>query len=245
MKLIKYLTDNNLGSRRACHLYIVNERIKVNDTIELRPSREIDPSEDKIEFDDKKLKPPKTEYYYILMNKPEKTICTKSDKSKRTTVYDLIHHKYLSKANIATIGRLDFKTKGLLLLTNDGDTANKIIHPKYKIKKIYQVEIKGTLKDDIITLMKRGIVMDKERLKFYDVQVVKPSFKTSIIEVTLTEGKNREIRRMFAFFKIKIKKLTRIAIGDLYLKNIKEGDYKLIKKRVIDTLILNSEKSKK
>lgn len=232
------------GSRRECQKILVEDRISVNGELENRPSLEIIPGKDEIRLDTKILKPGEKEYYYILMNKPLNVICSHKDPAGRNSVYDLLHHKYLSKAGLFSIGRLDYRTSGLIFLTNDGDFAQILAHPKTRVVKTYIVKLKGIPDEQVLKMLNRGVRMGRsksgkggELLKCHSAEVIGRGPKDCALKIELTEGKNREIRRLMAFFKLKIKSLQRIRIGNFTLKGINEGDYRLVKKSDIQKFL--------
>ena len=231
MKLIRFLVAAGCGSRRVCQRFLVEDRVSVNGTVCRQPSLEVDPARDHVTLDGKPLKQALKEPAYLLLNKPKGYLCTRDDPKGRPTVYDLIKHRALSEAGIFTAGRLDFNTTGLVVMTNDGDFANILTHPRYGVVKQYIAEVKGRPDDDLLQRTVKGVVMDGERLRFNRILILKPGSKTTVLKIWLNEGKNQEIRRMFAFFNVKIRTLKRVRVGDFDLKDLREGQYRLLKRQ--------------
>ncbi len=234
IKLIKYLVLSGAGSRRECQRFLVEDRVTVNGKANHQPSFSVDPEKDNISLDGKALHVDKTEFAYVKLHKPKGTICSHEDEHGRKTIYSLLRHKNLSKAGLFSAGRLDFNTTGLLILTNDGQFAQLLTHPRYDVKKEYIVQIKRTLDKDLIRRMLKGVKMDEETLKFDKLHVLSESSSGAVIKVVLNEGKNREIRKMMQFFKVTIRSIHRIKMGPFSLDKLKEGQYELIRKSEVD-----------
>ncbi len=234
IKLIKYLVIAGAGSRRECQRLLVDDRVTVNGQPVHQPSMSIDPQKDKITLDKRLLKVEAPDFYYVLLNKPVATICSHNDDKGRKTIYSLIKHKYLSEAGLFSAGRLDYNTSGLIILTNDGEFANLLTHPRYEVKKEYIVEIKRPLDADLIRRMLRGVRIDEEILKFEKIYVLKTGKKGAIVKIILNEGKNREIRRMMQFFNVTIRSIHRTKMGPFVLGDLLNGEYKLMKKSEIE-----------
>jgi pseudouridine synthase len=250
IKLIRFLAGQGCGSRRVCQRLLVEDRVSVNGATVRQPSLPVDPEKDSVTVDGKIIRPAVRDKVYLLLNKPKGILCTREDPKGRPTVYGLIRHRALSSAGLFTAGRLDFNTTGLLVMTNDGDFANMLTHPRYGVVKQYIAEVKGRPDDDLLERTVKGVVMDGERLRFNRILVLKPGQKTTVLKIWLNEGKNQEIRRMFAFFSVKIRSLKRVRVGDFDLRDLAEGGYRLLKKKeVLDfmarTLKEYSEKEKK
>jgi 23S rRNA pseudouridine2605 synthase len=230
IKLIKYLVMSGAGSRRDSQRLLVQDAVEVNGKPVHQPSFEVDPANDRITVKGKVIQPKTQELYYVAMNKPAGTICSRQDDQGRPTIYSLLHHKALTDASVVSAGRLDYNTSGLIILTNDGDFANRLTHPRFGVMKTYIAEIKGNLDDELARKLVKGIYVDDDFLKFDSVHTVKPGKKTSVLKITLREGKNREIRRLLYFFNIKIRSLRRTQIGPFTLENLEPGKYRLMKK---------------
>jgi len=237
IKLLKFLVDSDIGSRRYCFNLIRAGKVSVNNKTITQPLYLITPETDKIKVENKEIKIKKEilEPVYIMMNKPAGVICSLKDKKGRPTIFDLLKHKNLKRKHLFYTGRLDFKTEGLIFITNDGEFANFITHPRYNVLKYYYVEIKKMLTDDEIKRMKKGIYTKEEIYKIKDLKIISRDEKHTNLIIVLNEGKNREIRKIFQVLKHKIKYLKRTRIGPFRLDpKLKPGEYKLISKRIIE-----------
>ncbi len=217
IRIQKFLSEAGVCSRRQAEEYIKGGLIKVNKKIINELGTKIDPEKDLVEFNNKVVK--KEYYVYIILNKPVGYVSSFSHKGKKT-LSDLIK----IKQHLGYAGRLDEYSEGLMLLTNDGDLINKLTHPKYEHEKEYLVETVQPLADSVIKRFESGITLYEGRTN--------PAKITKISEnkfrIILNEGKNRQIRRMLAIVKIKVKKLKRIRIGGLDLGSLKPGMYRYL-----------------
>jgi len=232
MRLNKFLARTGIGSRRQCDEYIKNNLIKINGKVETDFSYQVS-SSDSIKYNNKILNYVEEDYLYIL-NKPINYICTSSDQYGRKKVVDLIP----LKIRLFTVGRLDYKTTGIILLTNNGDLANKLMHPKYNILRKYYVESNEKISSKEILNIKKGIKRNKNIFKakiIFEKKNQKSS--TYIWQVVLTEGKNREIREIFEYLNVEIIKLHRYEFFGLKLGNLKSGKYKKIKINTIKKML--------
>lgn len=221
IRLQKYISDSGYCSRRKAEDLIINGKVKVNGIVVTTLGVKVD-EDDSVKVENKLLKKQVKEYY--LLNKPRGVICSTSDEKDRKTVIDLID----SNKRIYPIGRLDYDTTGLLLLTNDGEFANLMMSPKNKIPKTYLAKIEGIINGEIINRIKHGVVIDKVKcipdkvkLKRYDTKT-----NTSMVEITIHEGKNHEIKKIFEAFNFRVLKLKREKYSFLTLGNLKSGEYR-------------------
>lgn len=217
MRLQKYLSLCGIASRRKSEQIIIDGRIKVNNEIVDKIGYKVDLN-DVVEFDNVVVIPEKK--VYIILNKPKNIICSHNDKSDRKTIYDIIDYK----KKLFSIGRLDRDSTGLIIMTNDGDFANKVIHPSNNIIKEYHVESYLKPGNKLIENFKKGIKIENVLYKAIDI---KRTDDRNVLKIYLGEGKKREIRVVYNHFLIKIRKLKRTAIGGLRLDElkIKEGEY--------------------
>jgi len=230
MRLNKFLARSGVASRRKSDELIQMATTEVNGKVCLDPAYEVNPK-DKIYFDGKRLTLIK-EKIVLMLNKPEKVITTVQDTHGRRTVMDLIS----SKIRLSPIGRLDQQTRGLLLLTNDGDLHQYLTHPKNKIPKDYEAIIEGRLSTDNIKKITRGIYIgDKEYGKAKIVKQETNKGRSRII-LRLRQGKKREIRRVFFRMKKKLLSLKRIGYSNLTLGRLKEGEYRQLSIKEINSL---------
>ena len=216
------MANCGLGSRRFCETLISAGRVKVNNLVVKELGTKINPDDDKIECNGKKLILEKL--ITLMLNKPQKVICSSDDPQKRIRVIDLIDDL---PERIYTIGRLDYMSEGLILVTNDGELANSIMHPRHEIEK-YHVWLNKELSKEIDQTIK-GINDKGDVLKFVDVDIIKKTKDGFKYLVTLNEGKNRHIRRMVDKIDKKILRLQRISIGPIKLNDLKCGKYRRVK----------------
>tara|TARA_B100000029_G_scaffold310098_2_gene302616 strand:- start:1047 stop:1835 length:789 start_codon:yes stop_codon:yes gene_type:complete len=235
MRINKYLSLCGLGSRRKVEEFIKEGRISFRRNPDgLNPIDSFSfavKDHDEIFFDGEKVKP--KVYKYILLNKPRGYITTKDDPMKRKSIMDLIPK---SMHHLSPVGRLDKDTSGLIILTNDGNLYQKISHPRYKFIKHYLVEAKGKVSSQKIALFSRGLTYGKEKLKAHSAAVVASHQGRTVVSIKLTEGKNREIRKMFSFIKKPIISLERIAIGPISDKKLQKGKWRSLKPLEISRL---------
>lgn len=222
MRLNKFLASAGVASRRKSDELIKQGQIKVNNKVVTELGTVINENKDKIEFNGKKLE--LKELYYLKLNKPKGYICSSSDEKGRKIVLDLIKDKTV---RLFTVGRLDYDTEGLILLTNDGDFADRVLHPKNKIQKKYIVKIKGKISESELAVMRAGVVLkDKSRLPSCKVKEILFENGLTRLEVTIDEGLNRQIRRMFEAIDKEIVFLKRVSIGKIKLGGLSRGEYK-------------------
>ena len=228
--LLKFLTNSNIGARRFCFDLIKEGNIRVNDKIADQPMLEINP-EDKIYYDDKlvRFKKELFEPVYIMLNKPQKFICSVKNENGKPSIMNLIKHKNLKKKHLFPVGRLDFLTEGLIFITNDGYFTNYLTQAKNRIPKHYYVEIKGKITENDLEKIRKGIRAGRTTFHVKNVRLISATKKISKLIIVLIEGKNREIRNIFSYLKYKIKYLKRFQIGPFKLDPaLKPGEYKLI-----------------
>jgi 23S rRNA pseudouridine2605 synthase len=223
MRLNKFLASAGVGSRRKCDDYISAGRVKVNGETVMTMGVKIDESKDQISFDGEPVALVGT-YLYLIVNKPAGIITSAKDEYDRQTVLDLIP----VDERIYPVGRLDQDSTGLVLLTNDGDLTNKLIHPKYKIPKTYHVLLDKIIQPKDIYHFERGLMLDDKitaPCKLINIRVID---NCSFLEVILWEGRNRQIRRMFEMLGYQVETLDRIALGPLTLRGLKRGEWRYL-----------------
>ncbi len=223
-RLQKVIASSGYTSRRKAEELIVNNHVKVNGEVVSNLGIKVDDN-DIIEIDGEVLKTDPLKEYYLL-NKPREVICSVSDDKGRKTVIDLIK----TNTRIYPVGRLDYDTTGLIILTNDGELANILMHPKHKIQKTYIAKIDGILNEEDFKHIRKGIKIDERILKVDHMKVkeIDKQKNTSLVEVTIHEGRNHIVRKLFATLGYDVLKLSRIAYGSLTLGNLKSGEYRLL-----------------
>ena len=223
-RLQKVIANSGYTSRRKAEELITNNHVKVNGEVVNTLGIKVD-DQDIIEIDGEVLKTDTLKEYYLL-NKPREVICSVSDDKGRKTVIDLIK----TNTRIYPVGRLDYDTTGLIILTNDGELANILMHPKHKIQKTYIAKIDGILNEEDFKKIRKGIKIDERILKVDHMKVkeIDKQKNTSLVEVTIHEGRNHIVRKLFATLGYDVLKLSRIAYGNLTLGNLKSGEYRLL-----------------
>ena len=224
IRLQKYMANCGLGSRRFCETLISAGRVKVNNLVVKELGTKINPNDDKIECNGKNLIPEKV--ITLMLNKPQKVICSSNDPQNRIRVVDLIDDL---PERIYTIGRLDYMSEGLILITNDGELANSIMHPRNEVEKKYNVWINKELSKIEINQFIKGINDKGDILRFVDVNMIRKSKDGFKYLITLKDGKNRHIRRMMNKIDRKILRLQRISIGPIKLNDLKYGKYRRVR----------------
>lgn len=234
IRLNRFISNYTKLSRREADKYIRDGRVTVNNITVSDFGVKIDPAKDVVTLDGEVIKTKKKKGIYIVLYKPEKTITTVKDNKGRTTVLDLIS----IKEKIFPIGRLDYETTGVLLLTNDGDFANLLMHPRYEIKKKYYAELSKPLNIIHREKLTHGIMLDNQRTKPCKIYFpYKGNYQ--VVEITLTEGKNRQVRRMFQQFGYFVKKLHRVSYGSVDLTGLEPGQWRYLTKKEVDSFLKN------
>jgi len=220
-RLQKVLAAAGLASRRHCEEYILDGRVTVDGKVVSTLGIKVDPETQKVCVDGERIKMERRQYF--LVNKPTGIICTNADPNGRTRVVDLLPPW---KGRLFTVGRLDEGSEGLLLVTNDGDLAHRLAHPKFQVERVYRALVAGIPKDEVLNQLRQGLYFTEGKFRVRDVRKIKSSLKSTILELVLTEGQNREIRRLLARVGHKVMKLKRVAFGPLRLGELMTGAYR-------------------
>ena len=266
MRLQKAMADAGIGARRDCEDMITAGRVKVNDKVVTTLPIFIDPARDCVQLDDEKVqleaaagpaagaeaaaKAASRSFTYVLVNKPKGVITTTSDPDGRRNVLDLLPPSLRREERLFPVGRLDADSTGLLLITNDGDLAFQLTHPKFGVSKEYRVTCSGLATPEQLQELKRGMYLitpaadgtkSSKRASMESVRVIKRLVDRArgdrtVLSVTLREGQNREIRRMLARIGLKVRDLERVAIGPLRVADLKPGQTRLLGKRDVEKL---------
>lgn len=220
-RLQKVIAQAGIASRRKAEELIKDGKVKVNSEVIKELGTKVSES-DKVEVNNKPIEKETKEYY--LLNKPRGVITTTNDEHGRKTVTDLIE----TSARIYPVGRLDYDTTGAILLTNDGEFANILMHPSNKIDKVYLAKLEGIIKGEQINALKNGVMLDDVLVKASRVKLKKVNQEnsTSMVEITIHEGKNHQVKRMFESVGFHVEKLTRERIGIFDINNLKSGQYR-------------------
>ncbi len=231
MRLNKYIAHAGIASRRKADELTVNGNVKVNGLVMRELGYEVLP-DDSVEVNGRQIKI-STKMVYIMLNKPKGYITTTEDEQNRPTVLDLV--KDIDQ-RLYPIGRLDFNTSGLLLMTNDGDLAYKLTHPKHKIYKTYRARVNGVLSQEKAAMLRNGVDIGGYVTAKANVKILKQAERSTIVEIQIFEGKNRQIRKMCTAVGNKVIDLERVAVGDLELRHLKEGHYRKLTREEIEYL---------
>jgi len=232
VRLQKFLADAGVASRRAGEQYILDGRVAVNgQTVRLLGSK-VDPDHDRVAVDGKAIRAKK--HVYLALNKPAGCVCSRQDEFNRPTIYELIPKEW---ETVQSVGRLDYNSEGLIFLTNDGQFALRLTHPRYGVRKKYLATVEGEVTPAMLQLFKRGIYHEGERLHALAAKVISGTRDKSVVELELGEGKNREVRRLFESQAITVKKLQRTQIGRIRLGELKPGKWRTLNAVEIKTLI--------
>lgn len=224
VRLNKFIAQTGYCSRRQADEYIESGKVMVNDRPVSQMGMKIDPSRDTVRIKGGPTLQKASKTILLMMNKPKGYVCTKKDRFASKTVYDLLPEDLQS---LFTIGRLDKMTEGLLLFTNDGDFANKMAHPRFEKNKTYRVTCRGQLSDKNIKEMETGMRLREYRILPAKVKLIFHDEKKdrTIYEITIQEGKNRQIHNMFLAVKHPVKSLVRVSFGRYDLGKLKPGEY--------------------
>lgn len=238
IRLQKFLAEAGVASRRKSEELISQGRIEVNGKVVTTPGTKISGFE-RICVDGREIRREQKKIY-ILLNKPVGYISSAKDQFSRKTVMDLVG---TIKERIYPVGRLDYDTSGLIILSNDGDFANKIMHPRHQMQKVYRAEIIGKLSNEDIIRIEKGMLIDDYKTAPAKIRIVSAAKDRSIVEVTIHEGKNRQVRKMFETLDHPVLRLKRIAIGSIGIGELEEGKWRYLSKNEILGLKKTAAKS--
>jgi 23S rRNA pseudouridine2605 synthase len=232
-RLQKIISAAGVASRRHAEKMITAGRVSVNNVVVTELGVKADAQKDIIRIDGATISTEK-EMFYIALNKPAGYITTLDDPQKRPTIIDLLSDV---PERVYPVGRLDYDSSGLLLMTNDGDFAQKIQHPRFQTPKVYRVKIQGCLSKEELKQISKGVKLPDGIFKPENMQIEKFNDKSCWIRLTLREGKNRIIRRGFENAGHRVARLVREAIGSLTLEGLKEGDWRYLTSKEINQLL--------
>lgn len=223
-RLQKVLAAAGIDSRRKCEELILSGAVRVNRIVVDKLPAFVDPQKDTITVDGRKIQAARKEYY--LLNKPKGVICTNSDPQGRKKAIDIIP----TDQRIFCVGRLDIDTSGIIILTNDSELANILTHPRYGLPKTYIAGIKGQISGEAVEKLKKGIWLAEGKTGRVSVRILKRNYKESLIEITIRQGLNRQIRRMLASVGLPVKSLKRTHIGKLNARGLGVGKFRKLTK---------------
>ena len=238
VRLQKFLADCGVCSRRKAEEYILSGKVKVNNNIVTELGTKVDEMKDKVYFNNKLVNIENSKVY-IMLNKPEGCVTTAKEQFNRKTVFDYIN----IKERVVPVGRLDYDTSGLLLLTNDGDLTYKLTHPKHSIKKVYIAKVYGVPNKKKLDTFKKGIIINGYKTLPSNIEILQNDNKYSVLKISISEGKNRQIRKMCEAIGHRVISLKRIAIEKLSIGNLKIGEYRYLNKDEVKYLKKICEKN--
>ena len=230
-RLQKVIAEAGVASRRKAEKMIAEGKVKVNGKVIKEMGFKVS-AKDVIEVDNNIISKEEKEYY--LLNKPRGVVSTTSDDKNRKSVIDYIN----TDKRIYPVGRLDYDTTGVLLLTNDGEFSNILMQPKNKIDKVYLAKVKGIINTEAIMKLKKGIKLDGELVKAYHIKKKKVNVEqnTSLVELTIHEGKNHQVKRMLEAVNYPVIKLTRERVDIFDVKNLKSGEYRRLTPKEVQVI---------
>lgn len=231
MRINKYIAQAGIASRRKADDLIMNGNVKVNGAVMKEPGYDVADS-DKVEVNGRLLEN-RTKLEYVLINKPTGMVTTVSDDKDRLTVMEVVKD---IDARLFPVGRLDYNTSGALLMTNDGEMAYKLTHPKHEVYKTYRARVAGVLSNEKVARLRKGVDIGGFVTSRAKVNVIKGNQHSTIVEISIHEGKNRQVRKMFAAVGNPVQELERTAIGEIRLGHLKPGHYRKLTREEIQYL---------
>lgn len=232
VRLNVYMARCGVASRRGSDTLIEQGRVSVNGQTTTSLGQKVDPLRDRILVDEAVLKPEKP--VYVLLNKPPGVVCTNSTREQKQRAIDLVERV---RARLFPVGRLDVDSEGLLLLTNDGAFAERMMHPRYGVPKVYDVVLRGRIESERLHKARGGVWLAEGRTGGAKIRVKRRGRERTYLEVSIREGRNREIRRVFARLGHPVLKLKRVRIGSLTIRGLGRGKHRMLSKREIDGLL--------
>lgn len=232
MRINKFLAECGVASRRAADKMIMDGEVKINGRI-CSLGDEVNLDDDNVTVNGKTVSTVKKYDYYIL-NKPKGYVCTVRDDKGRKTVMDLLPPNV---KRVFPVGRLDYDSEGLLIMTNDGELTYRLTHPKNEIPKTYLVKLEGTITDEALNKVKNGVVINGKRTGKCNVKVVEQTRDAVRLHITITEGRNRQVRKMFLAVGKEVKLLKRIKVGELTLRGLDRGEVRKLTAEEVEYLM--------
>ncbi len=237
-RLQKFMSRHGVASRRACEEIIASGRVKVNGKTVTTPGTTVDPARDRVEVDGRVLGRTETPVY-IMLYKPRGYLSTVSDPKGRKIVTELIPEV---KERVFPVGRLDYDSEGLLIMTNDGDLTYRLTHPAHNIPKTYRVRVRGIPDTGSLDRLSRGIMLDDGMTAPARIEFIQEREGNALFEITIHEGRNRQIKRMFENIGHRVIRLKRVKMGPLSLGDMKPGQYRHLRETEVFRLKKLAEK---
>jgi len=232
VRLQKYLSEAGVASRRASEEIIVAGRVRVNGQIVQTLGTKIQPGRDQVEVDGHPVKARRK--LYVALNKPPGFLCTRNDPLERRTASDLLPAEW---QHLTTVGRLDRDSEGLIFLTNDGEFALRLTHPRYGVRKIYRATVEGKVQPPMLQKFLAGIEDAGESLKAEKARLISANNSHSVVELELGEGRNREVRRLFSSQGLNVTRLQRTQIGRIKIGELPVGKWRTLTEPEIKSLL--------
>jgi 23S rRNA pseudouridine2605 synthase len=222
VRLQKHLAQSGVASRRRCEELMLAGLVEVDGEVVTRLGTKIDPRTAVVRVEGKRL-PPISEHVYLALNKPRGVVSTMSDPEGRRTLADLVSER---PERLFHVGRLDTDTEGLILLTNDGDFAHKVAHPSYELEKTYVAEVRGVVDRATMRRLDGGVTVEDRPVEVHRSRLVSTTKDRSIVEVTIHEGRNRIVRRLFDQLGHPVRRLTRTVVGPVVVRGLRPGEHR-------------------
>ena len=232
IRLQKFLSEAGIASRRKAEILIMAGKVEVNGKIVTELGTKIDTEKDVVYYNHKKVEK-KQKLIYIMLHKPEGYVTTVKDQFQRPTVLDLLK---TVKERVYPVGRLDYDTSGLLLLTNDGALTYRLTHPKHNIEKTYEAKLFGTPSEADILQFRKGVLIDGKKTQPAKLEILEKGEKYCTVRIIIQEGRNRQVRKMCQAIKHPVAQLKRVGTVTLYLKNLEKGKYRYLTEKEIQYL---------
>jgi 23S rRNA pseudouridine2605 synthase len=233
IRLQKLLAQSGVASRRKCEELMLDGHVEVDGEVVTRLGTKVDPRTAVIRVDGKRL-PPVSPHVYLVLNKPRGVVSTMSDPEGRRTLGDLVAER---PERLFHVGRLDTDTEGLILLTNDGDFAQRVAHPSYELDKTYVAEVDGVVDRGVVRRLMAGVTLEDGPVEVHQARVVSSTKDRSIVELIIHEGRNRIVRRLLEEIGHPVRRLTRTAIGPVVLRGLRSGQLRELTREELGTLL--------
>lgn len=231
VRLQRFLADAGVASRRHAEEMVLNGRITINDRVVDTLPAFVNPSVDRVFADGQRVRPQRLTY--MLLHKPRNVVSTYRDPEGRRRAVDLLPPM---KERLFPVGRLDAESTGALLMTNDGELTQQLTHPSYAVPKVYRAEVDGYVQASDIEQLRKGIYLAEGKAKVSEVSIIHAARDRSVLEITLREGRNRQVRRMLARLDHKVRRLKRIMIGPISIKGLPAGACRHLSPKELDEL---------
>ncbi len=234
IRLNKFLADLGLASRRKADVLIEEGKVLLNHK-KAKLGDKVDPTQDEVMLNGKRLdQGNKENFEYWLLNKPFNVISSVSDEANRKTVFDYVKSK--TKARVYPVGRLDYQSEGLLLMTNDGELAHRLTHPKYQVEKVYKVWANGIFSEGKMERLLRGVRLSEGKISFDKMELIEKEGRDFVLKIAIHQGVKREIRRVCAKVGWEVTKLLRVQLGNLVMTNLTVGNVRKLEEQEVKDL---------